>query len=327
MAVRSAERAAISPTRGEQELLASLRSVIGERVDSTGEVREDPKPSLRPEVKAAFGFRRFSFILALAIDLSLIYDLVLDLFPQLERNSVIPRLAQLIPIVGGTLLVSYFEQIHTWVLGHTARKSFGLFFVFLLPVLLVLQMHFYSLYVELNPETAHVHIMEKDKLVNTDFYDTERHFIKLKEPSPYTLQLQVGNEDTVYEITAFQVLKGTLSRFRWLGLLPMRLEALYEVTISSPKNAGKVEVFAKDTRAMRISGLTRSHAPVAGGADSAIYSWSEAFSDDDTPSIHLPAGQYDFVLTVEGCTKPLRDQIVPLKSGEQIDFQKACATL
>jgi hypothetical protein len=166
--------------------------------------------------------------------------------------------------------------------------------------------------------------MEEDKLVNAEFNDTEHHFIKLKEPSPYTLQ--IGDEGAVYQITAFQVLKGTLSRFRWLGLLPMRLEALHEVTIYSPKNAGKVEVLAKDTPAMRISGLTRSHAPVAGGADSAIYSWSETFSNDDTPSIHLPAGQYDFVLTVEGCTKPLRDQIVPLKSGEQIDFQRACAT-
>ena len=325
MTVNSAKKAAISPTRGEQELLASLRSVIGERVNSAGEGPEERKPSPRREVKTTFSFRQFSFILALAIDISLMYDLVLDLFPQLERNSVIPRLAQLIPIVGGTLLVSYFEHIRTWVLGHTARKSFGLFFVFLLPLLLVTQMHVYSLYVELNPATASVQIQEKDKFVDVEFTDAERHFIRLKEPSSYSLQ--IGQEAAIYPITPFQVLKGTLSRFRWLGLLPMRLEALNEVTILSPRNSGKVEVFAKDTPAMRISGLTRgAHAPVVRGADPALYSWSKTFSNDDTPSLHLPPGKYAFVLTVEGCTKHLSDQVVPLENGEEINFQKACAT-
>jgi lipid-A-disaccharide synthase-like uncharacterized protein len=324
MAVNSAERAAISPTPGEQELLASLRSIIGERVDSTGEVREETKPSPRPEDKVAFSFWRFCFILAFAIDMSLIYDLVLDLFPQLEKNSVIPRLAQLIPIVGGTLLVSYFEQIRDWVLGHTAKKSFGLFFLFLLPLLLVIQMRFYSLYVDLYPATAHVQVMENDKFVDAEFNDTDRHFIKLNKPLAYSLQ--VGNTSTVYPITALQVLKGTLSRFRWLGLSPMRLDELEAVEIASPKESGKIEVFAKDAPAMRITGLKRSLTPVSGGGDAAMYSWSEAFSNDGSPTIHLPRDKYDFVLTVEGCSKRLADQPVPQKMGEEIDFLKACAT-
>lgn len=323
MAVNSAEGAAISPTRGEQELLASLRSVIGERVENSGEDREATRPSPRPEVKTAFSFWRFCFVLAFAIDISLIYDLVLDLFPQLEKNSVIPRLAQLIPIVGGTLLVSYFEQIRNWVLGHAARKSFGVFFACLLPLLLAVQVHFYRLYVELNPATAAVQIQEKDRLVDAQlFNDAERHFIKLNKPLGYSVE--VGNQASVYQITALEVLKGTFSRFRWLGLSPMKLEELNEVIISSPTDSGTVEVFAEDKPAMRISGLTRSAVPVPGGASPAIYSWSKTFSHDDSPSIHLPDGKYDFVLNVEGCNKKLPDQRVPLKEGEQIDFLKAC---
>ena len=327
MAENLSEGAAISPTRGEQELLASLRSVIGERVDSSGEVHPGTGPSPHPEVKAAFSFWQFCFVLAFAIDISLIYDLVLDLFPGLEKNSVIPRLAQLIPIVGGTLLVSYFEQIRTWVLGHAAKKSFGVFFVWLLPVLLVTQMHFYSLYVELNPATAKVQILENGEFVEAQqFNDAERHFIRLNKPLAYSLHVGIppDKKAPVYQITALQVLNGTFSQFRWLGRQPMRLEELDEVTISSPRDSGTVEVFAEDKPAMRISGFTRSAAPVSGKGDTAIYSWSETFIKDDTPSFHLPVGKYVFVLTVDGCHKELKDQDVPQKEGELIGFVRAC---
>src|ERR1019366_6234837 len=82
---------------------------------------EKTKPKTKAEGKAPFSFLQFVFIIALALDLSLIYVYVLDLFPGVEQNTVIPRLAQLLPIVGGTLLVSYLDQIRAWVLGLTAK--------------------------------------------------------------------------------------------------------------------------------------------------------------------------------------------------------------
>jgi hypothetical protein len=122
MALDATKRAAgIIPTPAEQELLASLRNVIGERPDGSGEVPEKTKPKTKAEGKAPFSFLQFVFIIALALDLSLIYVYVLDLFPGVEQNTVIPRLAQLLPIVGGTLLVSYLDQIRAWVLGLTAK--------------------------------------------------------------------------------------------------------------------------------------------------------------------------------------------------------------
>ena len=249
-------RATYSTHSVEQELLASLRSVIGERVGGSGEVPEE----IKPEVKASFSLLQFIFILALAVDLSLIYVYVLDLFPGLEQNSVIPRLAQLLPIVGGTLLVSYLDQIRAWILSLTARRHFGLGCVIVLPLLLAFQMHFYSLFVDLHPATAHVQIMEKDKFNVAEFDDTERHFISLKKPLAYTIQ--IGNQASVYQVTAMQVLKGTLARWRWLALLPLRLEELYPVTISLPQPDGQLEVLAADTPAMRISGLERSREPI-----------------------------------------------------------------
>ena len=325
----------IEATPVEQELLASLRNLIGERAGGTGEASQKTALVTKPETKATFSIWQFIFIFALALDLSLIYLYVLDLFPGLEQNSVLPRLAQLLPIVGGTLLVSYLDQIRSWILGLTARKHFGLGCVIVLPLLLAFQMHFYSLVVELHPATAHVRIMEKDQLKDAEFIDSEHHLIRLKKPFAYTIEVE--NQASVYKVTPLQVLKGTMARWHWIELRPLRLEELHPVTISSPQPKGRLEVTAPDTPAMRISGLERSLLPVLAlprdkqppdgtpeDMNAAEYVWSHPFKDDDTPSINLPEGTYEFVLTVDGCNKRLPGQKVPVQEGQQIDFLTAC---
>jgi hypothetical protein len=288
MALDATKRAAgIIPTPAEQELLASLRNVIGERPDGSGEVPEKTKPKTKAEGKAPFSFLQFVFIIALALDLSLIYVYVLDLFPGVEQNTVIPRLAQLLPIVGGTLLVSYLDQIRAWVLGFTAKKSFGLGCILVLPLLLAFQMRFYTLFVDLHPATAHVQIMEKDKFNDAEFNDTERHFLKLKKPLAY--RVRIDNEASEYPITALQVLKGTLARWRWLGVSPLRLEVLHEVNVSSPQPSGRLEVLAPDTLALHLSKLTRSPAPVPGCADSSGSGTAQSCST--TPRFTPSAGK------------------------------------
>jgi hypothetical protein len=327
VAVNATKRAApISPTAREQELLASLRSVIGERVGSTGKApKETPERQTKSEAKTAFSLWQFTFILALAVDISLAYDFVLDVFPGLEKNSVIPRLAQLLPIVGGTLLVSYFEQIRIWVLGLTAKRSFGLTFVVLLPVLLVSQLHFYALFVDLHPPTTPAYILDKDKLTDAKFSDDKHHFLKLDKPSTYSVE--VGNPSSVYQITPGQVVKGTLARLLGFGFSPLRLDELHEVTAYSPKAEGRVGVLAPDTPAMRISKLERSHEPMPDKRPGTItYSWNIHFVNDQSPSIHVPAGTYDFVLSVDGYKCEPKSQTIPDDDGASvnIDFHGAC---
>jgi hypothetical protein len=317
------------PGSPDENLLDALRGFVKQVSNQSQPHAIGKQISLLPaseekkaEREVKFSFWHFVFILALAVDIALLYDFVLDLFPDIEQNSLMPRIAQLIPIVGGTLLVSYFDQIRKWILTLTAKKPVGLACLGLLSLMLLLQMHFYTLYVEVKPATAKLSIMEHEKFEEVEWKDSERHFLRIKKPLPYTLRVE--NETSEYQVTPMQVIQGTLARLTWFRGAPMRLELLHEVNVSSPQPNGFVEVQAPDTPAMRISKLTRSGSPIDPKAATAIYSWTSTFSDDNTPSLYLPAGKYLFALHVIGCQRSVPAE-VPLKDGEQVDFLSACS--
>jgi hypothetical protein len=315
-------------SKSENDLVESLRLVIQHAIaQAGGGGDEQPAGAARQR----FRISQLVFIVALALDLALIYVYVLDVFGDLEQNRVVSSLAKLLPIVGGTLLVSYLDHVRAGILKLTAKNTFGWGCIAVLPLLLAFQIHFYTLFVDLHPATAHVQVLDKKGVYHdADFTDpTHRAYLKLSNPSAYKIRLENDNW-SVYEVSAWQVVKGTLARLPMLDhhFSPLQMDVLNEVIFLSPKPDGALIVDGPDTPGMKISKLSKIANPAAIPAKPSPgnYLWMRNFSDDDSPSVHLPAGKYNFILQVEGCpTLRMEGTEVPVADGKSLAFPQGCS--
>jgi len=300
------------PTKSEDAFIKSLRLMIQDEVEKVG---SDAKPAREPN--QPFRRSQLVFILVFALDLALIYVFALDLVGDVGQNRVVVSFAKLLPIVGGTLLVTYLEHVRAGILKLTEKERFGWGCVLLLPFLLAFQVHFYTLFVDLHPERAHVELLEKGAYHDAKFSDpTHRVYLLLPNPTHYTIRLE--NKWSEYDISAWQVVKGTLARLPALDhyLKPLRMDVLYEVTILSPKKEGVLRVASPETPGMQISKLVKIAplAPTPATNVPKVYQWEKSFSGTEGPLIYLPSGTYDFTLEVKGCgPKPLQ------RKGQEID--------
>lgn len=308
-------------SKTETDLVASVRALIQEEVAQAVGKKEPVKVAGRQ-----LGHSHFFFIMVLALDLALVFVYILDLFPDFEQNRVISSIAKLLPFVGGTLLVTYLDKVRVGILRLTEKKGFRRMCIAALPFLFAFQIHFYSVYVDIHPATAHVQFADKGKYRDAEFSDPARRFhLLLPTPSHYSVRLE-NDDSSVYDISAWQVFKGTLARLPLLGrsIAPLRMDALIEVNIYTPKNHGSLTVEGPDTPGMRISKLSRGVMVKPG-----IYRWQRYFSgEDNIPSIHLPAGKYVFELEVEGCRKRMEHEIKRIEdetnSDVDLDFRPLC---
>ena len=319
-----APKAIIDPTPEERDLLVSLRKVIGERAAGNGQPPQETKVETKTgTTTTTSALWKFFFLLAMAVDLSLLY-LYLNQILGLDQNSLVQFLYKLLPIVGGTLLVSYVDKVRDWLLGLTEKRWIGYICLGCMPVLLATQMHFYRVYVDIHPAMAELKILHKenDKEVEVpvDFTGEDHHFLKVNKPDAYKLAVGKGT----YQVTPFQVLLGTLAWLHCPRISALNVEELHEVVFFSPVDEGHLEVLAKDSRAMQVarkaSHLERSQSPPAGAAPD-TYSWSKDFSDDESPPVYLPSGTYVFGLSVERCSnKLIWKDTVPERHAAKLDL-------
>lgn len=298
-------------SKAGEALIGSLRGLVRAELVAEGF-------SLRSEDEnVALGPWQIIVIIAFAVDVALIYVYFTSVIPGAKENRVVAFLAELLPFVGGTLLISYLEKIRRWILGLSTRPKWGIACLVFVPVLLFFQAPIYSLYVTLDPKNADVQLDQKE----ARFSDAStREYLLLDKPLACRIRVTDGNASAEYPISPLQVISGTLARVPVIDVAfkQLQLSVLYDVKIRSPEEDGIVQIRAPDNFAMRNSELARE----ADKGSSSKYLWTKGITTSST-LVRLPRGTYDFILQSTECNTETDGMVID-KDHTIVDFHKNC---
>jgi len=179
---------------------AFVREVKGANNGDDPAKKEKEAEELRP--------RQIIFLVALALDITLLYMVLLEAFPNIPDNQgVVFFLQKVLPALGGTLIVSYFKRLRAWLFEQSRNPRLGIAVVALLVVLLVRWWPIYCLFVQvdhgltvrLNGEKAH--------------FDDTHTFLRVGRLRSCEVVVQAGsNQGFPYHMSVGSVLEGTLAR-------------------------------------------------------------------------------------------------------------------
>ncbi len=235
-------------------------------------------------------------LLALAFNVTLVYLFVISMIPGGEDNRVLVFLQKLLPALGGTLAVSYFDRLRGWLFNHSKNKWFGITSLVLLPLLLVRQAPIYSVFVQVEPPYSTV---ELDG--NTARFNNQRNFLLVKVQSHHITVQDGHNPKFEYRIGAGRVFEGTIARLPYLNhvFAPLKLAAAYQVEISFEDEHGQLFISAPLGLPLENSnsGLVRVTSALSDLCPPAKECWTKMVSQT-LDFINLPAGSGDVKLLV-----------------------------
>jgi hypothetical protein len=293
----------------DEAVTDSLRALVREELNNRGTATLGKKSQeLRP--------RQFIFLLAFALDITLLYLWVAELN---EANKLWDSLEKLLPALGGTLAVSYFDRLREWLFAQSEkawlRKAL---WVPPLVFLVLIRLPIYSLVIQLYPASAELAVTEADtgKPVGSGSMNcTDGKTCKIPGLKfyPYRLKVKDGNFYGLYEISRLEVLKGTFARLPVLRefFAPRPLWVLYEFPMEYKDPAGVLYIYSLDptlplkqlSTGLRSSSTEKSSigCPTNGSC------WQKTIERQDE-TLSLPIGSY--VLTQvngESCLQLERD--------------------
>src|SRR5271165_6811682 len=98
---------------------AFVREVKGANNGDDPAKKEKEAEELRP--------RQIIFLVALALDITLLYMVLLEAFPNIPDNQgVVFFLQKVLPALGGTLIVSYFKRLRAWLFEQSRNPRLGI---------------------------------------------------------------------------------------------------------------------------------------------------------------------------------------------------------
>jgi hypothetical protein len=174
------------------------------------------------------------FLIAFAIDITFLYLMI----PEGKGWAFFEKL---LPALGGTLAVSYFERLRSWLFKHSKNSWLGGLFLVIALGGLVMQWPIYSIFVQIDPSSSDVEVkldekkvekLEKDRVECREVSQTGCFFLPGRKPQSYQVVLREQESETPYQISTSDVLEGTLARLPFVGRVvkPRPLWLTYELT-------------------------------------------------------------------------------------------------
>jgi len=183
------------------------------------------------------------FLVALALDITLLYVIMLEIFPNIPDNrAVVFFLQKVLPALGGTLLVSYFKRLRAWLLEQSRNRRLSSTVLVLLVVLVLRWWPVYWLFVRIEPGLE-VRVNGE----NPQFDDTHK-FLSVGPLRPRDVVVQDGsNPEFPYHMSVGSVLEGTLARLPFADriITQRRLAAAYLGTVYYVQGGGSLYISAE----------------------------------------------------------------------------------
>jgi len=311
-------------TATQRTLVESFQAFVREESENTNNgsgPQNQEKEELHP--------LQIIFLIAFATDITLLYVILLDVFPNIPENrGVVFLLQKVLPALGGTLAVSYFKRLRSWLFELSKDRRIGMAFVALLGVLVIAVAPIYSVYVSVTPPNTtvkYVRIDRRNFTVEPEpepvHFDQTGNFLLVPAPRAYDVELQDGsNPPFIYHIGVGRALKGTLVRTLWPSFkklfTPLSLPAAYQVDISfNNDQSGQLYIYGDvyGDGEFRLNQTNKEHpwnaklAPVTASVpDVAIACpsqrgcWQKKIELNQDVLV-LPQGKYTFTKSNNGC--------------------------
>lgn len=295
-----AEERASELTATQRSFLESFQAFVHEEAKN-GSGPKKTEEELRP--------LQIIFLIALAIDVTLLYLILLDVFPNVPENrGVVFFLQKVLPALGGTLLVSYFKRLRAWLLEVSKNKKVGIALTGVLGLLVLAQAPIYSVLVEVRPRTASVAFAAAGAggAAETADFDDSHRFLRVPKLRSYDFLVQDGtNPQFPYHIGAWSVLKGALAGLPFLdqAFKPLPLAAAYRVSVNYEEAGGELYISAPEEFRLKqsqpfantqLDAVVAAKAP-AGACVAGSKCWRKMLAGDESVDhLVVPAGNYRF---------------------------------
>jgi hypothetical protein len=296
----------------------SVRSFLRDELKNNG-------PNHAPTKKEGDDLRplQMVFLIAFAIDITFFYFHLIGG----EENEFLAFLYKLLPALGGTLAVRYFDRLRVWLFKQSSKIWLGTPVLALAVVLLAMQWPIYSALVQLDPPGSSIQLDGKKAQL---LQDGARTFLLVPKLRAHRVSLRFGrNPKFEYEIGLGSVLKGTLARlplFNRVKFMPVELASAYSVNISCPAAPAQLYISAPSGLPLENSGLSPV-SPTRAPNDACLPKrdcWSMAISTMVENPIVLPGGTYTFVEKDGECTRGPVTETIGYTAANHIGIPSEC---
>jgi hypothetical protein len=330
----------------KDELTETQKALVNSFQEFLREFNGTNKGSGSPK-KEAEDLRPFQviFLVASALDVTLLYMALLDLFPNLAKSDLLKFFQELLPALGGALLLSYFDRLRRWLINKSANPKLGFMSLLLLGALLIIQGPICSVFIKIDPDSPAIEAKlitakgEKKIEAGTGGFFL---FVRGLQSNRIQLKDQEGGDNPAaeFEITKVDVLKGTLARLPFMGNLfkPRTLRVVYDVYIQyAPDSAtqdrelyisAKSDVFAQGPRLENLPNnkdlrqVSRKNAP-PGACPESQECWFQVVDPLlGVQPFTLTTGDYTITQKNAGCVHGPKSLQVTKKSN--LEFVKEC---